>query len=63
MKYKTTRNAPILEQEEGERPKRREVAEGERKPKQFRVKPIRGNFKESPDNKDKCHMEVKEKEY
>lgn len=41
----------------------REVAEGERKPKQFRVKPIRGNFKESPDNKDKCHMEVKEKEY
>lgn len=63
MKNKTTKNAPILEQEEGEKPKQ----EGERLQKEKENQAIHcqveGDFKVRPVNEDKCHMEVKEKEY
>lgn len=34
-----------------------------RKTKQFIVKPAEGDFKARPASEDKCHMEVKEREY
>ena len=62
MKNKTTRNAPILEQE-GEKPK----PEGERlqkeKENQIIHCQVEGDLKVRSVNEDKCHMEVKEKEY
>lgn len=63
MKSKSTRNAPILEQEEGKSQKQRERGyRRRRKTKQFIVKPAEGDFKARTANEDKCHMEAKERE-